>query len=249
MKSLELISLFEKMYTEKWKYEYGAAREGCVDCSGAFTYAFKKFGQDIAHGSNTIARKHISGSIHPASEARPGWAVFKWKEANSDMPAAYINDGKGDFYHIGLLSLNNKDVLNAKGTQSGFCVDSLSKWAYAAPLKGVDYSDQEGEEPMEALYKAVVNTARDPLRVRDKPETGYICGHVPRGKTVEVLNVDNPSWPYIRYNEVEGYASGVYLTKINDYTAPSTNSNGYVTVSREVLTGIRDKLNAILSAN
>ena len=33
----DFIAIFEQMKKEKWKYEWGAARKGCVDCSGAFT--------------------------------------------------------------------------------------------------------------------------------------------------------------------------------------------------------------------
>ena len=80
IKASDLIAMFEKMEREHWAYEWGAAREGCVDCSGAFVYAFKALGGPaIAHGSNTIARKHC-GALVPASEAKPGYAMFRWRE-------------------------------------------------------------------------------------------------------------------------------------------------------------------------
>ena len=40
----KILSLFKKMLEEHWSYEWGAAREGCVDCSGAFVYAYSKKG-------------------------------------------------------------------------------------------------------------------------------------------------------------------------------------------------------------
>lgn len=252
MKSLELISLFEKMYKEHWSYEWGAAREGCVDCSGAFVYAFKKFGQTIAHGSNSIARQYISGEIRKASEAKPGWIVFKWREANSDTPDKYKADGLGDFYHVGLCTLDCNSVLNAKGTNSGFCQDPLSKWAYAAPLKGVDYSDQEGDEHMAVLYKAVVTTARDDLRVRSKPSIGDIIEHVPRGKTVDVLDDSNSEWFYISYNGITGYASSTYLTRVYEVTHEDQDyptSSGTVTIPIAQAKALYELLGQLLSVD
>ena len=43
-----------------WRYEWGAAKQGCVDCSGAFVYALKKYGLSIYHGSNTIWREYLT---------------------------------------------------------------------------------------------------------------------------------------------------------------------------------------------
>ena len=68
------------MYEEHWLYEPGAARYGCVDCSGAFSYAFQISGSRIAHGSNSIARNYIVGKLLPISKAEPGMAAFKLRE-------------------------------------------------------------------------------------------------------------------------------------------------------------------------
>lgn len=43
-----------------WAYEWGAARTGAVDCSGAFVYAMKKYGLSIYQGSNTIWRSYLA---------------------------------------------------------------------------------------------------------------------------------------------------------------------------------------------
>ena len=40
----DLIALFKRMAREHWRYEWGKAKEGAVDCSGAFVYAFKELG-------------------------------------------------------------------------------------------------------------------------------------------------------------------------------------------------------------
>lgn len=72
----------------------------------------------------------------------------------------------------------------------------------------------ESEGNMSVLYKARVVTEKDPLRVRDYPATGRILGHVPKGETVEVLEELDNGWAKIRYNELEGYASVIYLGQI-----------------------------------
>ena len=58
MTNQDLIAEFQKMIG--WKYEWGAARTGTVDCSGAFVFAMKKYGLSIYHGSNTIWRSYLT---------------------------------------------------------------------------------------------------------------------------------------------------------------------------------------------
>lgn len=209
MKASELIALFERMLAERWAYEWGAARQGVVDCSGAFVWAFKQHGQSIAHGSNAIARELIRGGrMRPIREARPGWALFR-HAFDGGEPDKYRADGLGNYKHIALCSRDGARALNAKGEQYGFCSDSLSGYSYAAPLEGVEY---EEEKDMNALYQAIVATEKDPLRVRSAPQSGAVIGHVDRGETVEVLTEGD--WPYIRCGALTGYVSGAYLRRV-----------------------------------
>ena len=211
MRASELIALFERMYDEHWAYEYGAAREGVVDCSGAFVWAFRQYGRSIAHGSNTIARELIrAGAMRPIGDARPGWALFRHAFDDGE-PDKYKADGLGNYKHIALCSRDGSRALNAKGEQYGFCSDSLSGYAYAAPLPGVEY---EEEKAMDALYQASVVTEKDPLRMRASPVTGEVLGHVPKGERVDVLA--EGEWPQIRYGELVGYASGAYLRRVEE---------------------------------
>lgn len=209
IKAAALIDVFERMAREHWSYEWGAAREGCVDCSGAFVYAFKALGGPaIAHGSNTIARQ-FCGELVPASEARPGYAMFKWRE--NGEPERYEADGMDDFYHIGLKGRNGK-VLNAKGTAAGFVESPDSGWTYAAPLLAVDYGEDPNDMEQETvLYSAVVCTKEDPLTLRDFPE-GTKIGKLPKGCTVNVF-AERDGWMQVRYGNLRGWASGKYLSK------------------------------------
>ena len=216
IKSKDLLDLFERMEREGWAYEWGAAREGKVDCSGAFVWAYRQLGgPDIAHGSNSILRQSMA-PLQPMSAARPGWAAMKiraWTDAQANN--RWYNQEPGDGYHIGLVGRDGR-ILNAKGTATGFVAsDPDEGWDGCAPLTDVTYDEGE-EEDAAMLYRATVTTKTDPLRVRAWAQTGRILGTVPRGTVVDVLADSGDGWPRIRYNELVGYASGDYLTRVED---------------------------------
>lgn len=211
-----LIGLFEKMADEHWAYEWGAAREGCVDCSGAFVYAYRILGGPaIAHGSNSIFRKHVGAA---GTEPHPGYAAFTCKPWTEDQAGnAWYGKEPGNIPHIGLVDSTGGVVLNAKGTAYGFCRDKASRYQYFAPLNDVVYDDaQGGGETMPVLYRAKNLTVNDPLSIRAEPDTsGRKVGKIPVGETVDVLDDSNTKWMKIRYGGVEGYASGDYLKRMD----------------------------------
>lgn len=75
VKASDFIREFQRMLG--WKYEWSAAREGCVDCSGAFTYAYKKLGGNMVHGSNTMWRQYATEKGKLGSIAL---VPLKWRE-------------------------------------------------------------------------------------------------------------------------------------------------------------------------
>lgn len=148
---LELIAIFVQMYKEHWSYIWGAARKGCVDCSGAFVWAYKQFGKSIAHGSNTIARSYVK-KILPISEAKPGMAAFKIRKPGDryyDLPAKFkkgggsYNGDLNDYYHIGLVDETGKYVLNAQSESAGFTRTAIKKWGAVGYLSAVEYNGGE----------------------------------------------------------------------------------------------------------
>lgn len=58
VKASYLVEKFKYMLDHKWKYVAGGAKEGAVDCSGAFTYWYAQAGSYMYHGSNTMWRKY-----------------------------------------------------------------------------------------------------------------------------------------------------------------------------------------------
>lgn len=230
----DLIRVFQTMYDEHWSYVWGKAEKGCVDCSGAFVYAFGKYGIRYPHGSNAIARNYIVGGMMPISAAKPGMAAFKLKspgEEGYDLPDKYKSGtDKNDYYHIGLIDWDPDYVLNAKGEKSGFCRDRLTAkngWDCVAYLKDVDY---EGEKEME-IAKVVlpsgatgstVNMRRTPSRSSD------IITKVPVGANVQVLG-DSGQWCQITYNDKTGYMMSNYL----EYVGQSGESDNITAEDRD----------------
>ena len=123
------------VYGEKWDGHM------VTDCSGAFSYSFRKLGGKMYHGSNTMYREWCTakgtlkaGKKSGGAEILPGTAVFTGTE--NDHP------------HVGLYC-GNGEVIEAQGTKSGVVSGKItnSKWKYWGELKGVDYSEYESAKP------------------------------------------------------------------------------------------------------
>lgn len=224
IKASALINLFQRMLDEHWAYELGAAREGCVDCSGAFVWAYKQLCATIEHGSNSIAHLRV-GEYVPVSEAKPGYAVFKlrpWRE--DDRGNRWFNQQPGDCYHIGLMGQDGR-VLNAQSTKTGFVASPASQnWAFAAPLKAVSYSDNaEGGETM--FGNATVNITSGYLNIREGASTrSKVIAKAADGARVNIIReAGGTGWVFGALESGEaGYMSSEYLVE----DAPSAGDAG-----------------------
>ena len=199
-----------------WKYEWGAAKKGTVDCSGAFVYAMKKYGLSIYHGSNTIWRSYlITKGTLGSIELVPGMAVFKWRPTGE--PAKFESDGMDNFYHIGLYVGDGK-VIEAKGTKYGVVVTSLDTWTHAGRVKGIQYittDDTQGGYIMEGQAK--VTTASGSLNLRaSASSTAAVLTKIPQNGVVDVLDKSNPAWWKVSYVGYTGYAMTDFLTPMSD---------------------------------
>lgn len=220
-----LISLFQRMNAEHWPYAWGSAREGEVDCSGAFVWAYRQFGQSIYHGSNRIARQHIV-ELLPISEARPGMAAFKLRRPGEEyyaLPQGYMNGGAqyngdlNDYHHIGLVDEDARYVLNAKSTADGFKRSKMSEgWDCVAYLKAVDYNEHEEGEHMNAYNAIVIADSGSTVRMRKQPTTdSATVVKVPLGQTVEV-NESAQGWAQVVWNDHTGYMMTKYLKAVEE---------------------------------
>ena len=208
-----LIDIFQTMYKEKWPYIWGKSEKGCVDCSGAFVYAYRKYDKTIYHGSNRIARVYVD-KLLPISEAKPGMAAFKVRHP-------------GDPYY----------VLNAKGEKSGFCRDPIGgkrPWACVAYLKAVDYGTEQGDE--KSMEQEVIirgGHAGSPINLRASASTSAkIIETIPLNSSATLLGTDG-SWSKIKYEDKTGYV----MTKfVGSSDIPTSNNpatpDGYILVKK-----------------
>ena len=177
-----------------------------ADCSGVMVYIWKQYGMSIYHGSNTIVRKYC-GQL--TKTPQPGYAAFKWrKQDTSKYP-----DGKGDFYHIGIVGKDGKTVYEAKGTQAGFTTSKASTWDYFAPFKDVNYNSQEQIEPVVIgdNMTGYVNTVSGKLNIRASANTkAPIITQLEKGTKITITG-ETGDWYQIQINNKVGYASKKYI--------------------------------------
>lgn len=231
----------EEMLSDKWGYIYGTAGKlwteqaqksatndmaikygkkwighMVTDCSGVMVYIWNQFGMSIEHGSNAIARKRVGEFV---KTPKAGYAAFKWREKGE--PSSY-KDGKGDYYHIGIVGSDGETVYESKGTQAGFVTSKASTWYCFAPFKDVDYEEKEQVKPMEPYYAKVTG---DNVRIRSGPGVNFTkLGAAYKGDIVRVIT-ENGNWSYILPYEadpknedkskiVSGYMFAQYLEPV-----------------------------------
>lgn len=240
----ELLRLFQRMNTEHWPYEWGAAKEGVVDCSGAFVWAYRQFGESIYHGSNRIARKYVV-ELLPISEAKPGMAAFKLREPGEEyyaLPQGYMpggaqyNGDMNDYHHIGLVDEDPSYVLNAKSTAEGFKRSPIKDgWDCVAYLKAVDYGEMEEVEPMDVYEAEVVAESGSTVRMRKQPTTdSTTIAKVPLGEEVQV-NESAQGWAQITYGGKTGYMMTKYLKKTEEEDVPPMTLETRVALLEELV--------------
>lgn len=231
-----LIAIFQKMYEEHWAYVWGAAKQGCVDCSGAFVYAYNQYGRSITHGSNAIARSYVV-KLLPVSDAQPGMAAFKLKkpgQSGYDLPDRYKNSpDQNDYYHIGLIDQTGQYVLNAQGEKAGFTRTPISKWGRVGLLKAVNY---KGDETQMEQYIVTADNGL-PVRVRDNPE-GKVIARLNVGTKVEAGEPDAKGWQEVRFDGKTGYMMSKFLTKPGDTVTLTVDQYERLCQARDLLIAV-----------
>lgn len=123
----------------------------------------------------------------------------------------------GDVHHVGIVT-ERGTVIHSSSVYGKVVETPLDEsWHLLAQHRYIDVAAaaEETEASMGVLYQAVVNTMRDPLNVRDSPESsGRKIGELPRGATVDVLAEPCVGWLYVRGDGVTGYASAAYLARV-----------------------------------
>ena len=251
-----LISLFQRMYREHWPYVWGKAETGCVDCSGAFVWAYAQYHLSIPHGSNAIARQSVR-ELLPISQAKPGMAAFKYYPPGHpkwNLPQKYRKGGSAyngdlnDYYHVGLVDDGSAYVLNAQGTQAGFTRTKLKSWGAVGYLKAVDYKEEV--KPMETYIVTAENGF--PVKVRAKAnKESLVITSLDVGTEVQAEEPDG-GWQRIYYgqgiqNGGMGYMMSKFLRKAGETPAVP---DGIITITMAQYNDLceaRDKIEAALA--
>lgn len=216
VKASDLVKIFDQMADEKWKYVAGAHKQGEVDCSGAFYYAYKLLGGYMYHGSNTMWRKYtVKKDKIGGITLIPGMAVFKtrnWSSAQSSN--SWYNTDPGDVYHVGLYVGNGK-VVEAKGTKHGIVITDISTWHLAATLKDTiyDLTEESAVGPSEKFETTmgVVKINSGWLNLRKEMSTlSERMGKLYGGDIVTVTG-SHDDWYAVLYNNKTVYVKKNYI--------------------------------------
>lgn len=228
----ELISCFERMRDEHWDYCLNSAREGCVDCSGAFVWAYKQFNKTILHGSNSIARLSV-GDLLSISYARPGMVAVKVKDwTDDDDTNRWYDSEPGNVYHIGLVIQNGSEmnVIEAKGAKWGVVQSKLdSKWKFVAYLDDVDYTQKMEEVVMEYKYTGSIRLTSGYVHLRSQPNiTSKSIAKLYHGEPVEIGDSSQPNWYAIKDESGnEGYVYSKYVVIENEIQSDDQTDSGF----------------------
>ena len=108
-----------------------------ADCSGLFSWAFRRLGGYMYHGSDTMYKKYCAkkgelkaGKRTDYGTLRPGTAVFVWNGRT--------------YSHVGLY-VGDNTVIEAMGTINGVTTTRVTagKWTHWGELTGVDYENAQ----------------------------------------------------------------------------------------------------------
>lgn len=242
IKVSDLLSELNIMLKEHWSYIWGSASKGCVDCSGALVYVFRKYGHSIYHGSNRIARVEVD-ELLPISQAKPGMVAFKARNPGDTkyaLPSAYKSGGKNyngdlrDFYHVGVVGQNGK-VLNAQSSSTGFVESPIKTWTCVGYLKQVDYGDmQEDNMTNDSIdicgTAEVIAESGTTVRMRSKPlKNAPIVANVKVGTLVNLLETTS-DWCQIEVNGKVGYMMSKFLNKIDSVQESEPDLSDFIDI-------------------
>lgn len=244
VKASELIVIFNRMADEKWKYVAGAHKQGEVDCSGAFYYAYKQLSGYMYHGSNTMWRKYTTkkGKIGEI-DLKPGMPVFKcrdWTSAQSSN--GWYETSPGDVYHVGMY-VGDGWVVEAQGKKTGVVRTKLSTWHMAAELVDTIYDVAEGTahaEPTQ-VQCGIVNISSGHLNLRTGPSTSYpYAAKVYKGEVLSVIG-ESGTWYQVTHKSTTLYAHKDFVQLV----APQPMKMYTITVTVDEYG--KDKLQELLS--
>lgn len=123
----------------------------------------------------------------------------------------------GENYHHAGIVTEAGTVVHASSVYGETVETPLTKaegWTHLAVHRHIAVKEEK-TMVKETLFKAVVDTAKGPLNMRELPAgNAMVIEKIPKGETVEVLEKTNMEWWEVRYKGEVGYCSEEYLSRI-----------------------------------
>lgn len=197
----------------------------------------------------------------------PGALLVIWEPGYNEK----YKDNEGDCSHIGIyVGDDDCEVVHSSATKRCVAASTIKNgWTHVLIHRlidlenGVDEAQELAYEPVEP-YSATVDTQKDPLTIRSKPDTGSEkLGKVKKGGTITVVGAvkvdgDGRAWlpvearPDNRRSIVSGWAAAEYLKPVEETasaaTAASSGSLDNVIVPRETVLALADAVNVLHGA-
>lgn len=197
----------------------------------------------------------------------PGALLAIWEPGYNEK----YKDNEGDCSHIGIyVGDDDCEVVHSSATKRCVAASTIKNgWTHVLIHRlidlenGVDEAQELAYEPVEP-YSATVDTQKDPLTIRSKPDTGSEkLGKVKKGGTMTVVGAvkvdgDGRAWlpveaqPDNRRSIVSGWAAAEYLKPVEETAgaapAASSGSLDNVIVPRETVLALADAVNVLQGA-
>ena len=184
-----------------------------------------------------IRRALETVGVSAPSGATSQWKSNIWSEKGeiANMPdklcALYRQSGskmKHTGWHIG-----GGVTIDARGSKYGVILSNVSKYPwthYAVPNLGGEGKKEEENMSEETLFTANVVTESGNLNFRIQPTTSAArvsgCSTIPRGASVEVVELVNDDWARVRYDGHVGFVSRKFLDAVAPATDQPENEGG-----------------------
>lgn len=242
------LAKIDEISSEEPKYRLGGyGKDGTCDCIGLIIGAIRRCGGNWphTHGSNYAARNQTENLRKINNDLAIGELVYKAREpgdAKYSLPASYSSSAdKRDYYHVGVVMSVSPLRIRHMTTPKPTTDTKLGKWQYHGWCKKISQNEEgvvlpaEGDKMGELIYISGGN-ASAPVNMRSGAGTDQkIIKEIPQGSEAELLSLGD-KWSKIRYNNVEGYVSTVFV-HTQEVTAAET-----VKVSRPELQKIYDTI-------
>ena len=149
--------------------------------------------------------------------------------------------GLNNVWHVGIVT-DDGTVIHISSDAGRVVETPLTKsegWDLLGVHRYIGVKENETMVQETALFKALVATQRTELNMREEPSTGaLLIEKIPKGETVEVLELTNDDWWRVRYKGATGYAAKQYLNRVED--------DERITISKSVAQALYDVLGVAL---